>query len=442
MSSPSLLRTGSLLALPALSCLLLAAHFLRSGSLDLVMVWLFLPGLMLWRGAWIKPVLQFALTIGMVIWIQTMMDLVQFRQVFGQPWLRMALILSGVALAAGGSVLLFETRTLRAWFSRNPEEKLIQAVVFLLTILTLGVVQAKVSFPILLTDRFFPGYGSVQIVLMALYAVWISGKLQDPKHAPLIRVRMWLFFSVVFFVQLGLGLAGWEQFLMTGALHLPVPAQILAGPIYRGEGFFMLVLFLSTVILVGPAWCSHLCYIGAWDRLASGVRKSPGKLPPWTPVARVTIFLLVMAAALGMHLLNVHWTWALTLAAVFGLLGVAIMALVSRRMGVMAHCTVFCPIGLAAVVLGKLSPWRLRIDSDCDACGRCARFCRHQALQPDDLRLRRPGLSCTLCGDCISRCRNNRLAYHFPWLSGTASWSLFITLITVLHTLFLATARI
>ena len=54
-----------------------------------------------------------------------------------------------------------------------------------------------------------------------------------------------------------------------GEMHLPVPALILAGPLYRGEGFFMLFLFLSTVLIVGPAWCSWLCYVGAWDNVSS-----------------------------------------------------------------------------------------------------------------------------------------------------------------------------
>ena len=34
----------------------------------------------------------------------------------------------------------------------------------------------------------------------------------------------------------------------------PIPAMILAGPLYRGEGFFMPLLFLSTIFFVGPAW--------------------------------------------------------------------------------------------------------------------------------------------------------------------------------------------
>lgn len=87
------------------------------------------------------------------------------------------------------------------------------------------------------------------------------------------EARVWLMFSGVFFAQLVLGLLGAERFLMTGNLHLPVPAVILAGPLCRGEGFFMLILFLCTVLIVDPAWCGWLCYIGAWDNVAASARR-------------------------------------------------------------------------------------------------------------------------------------------------------------------------
>jgi len=41
--------------------------------------------------------------------------------------------------------------------------------------------------------------------------------------------------------------------------------MILAGPAYRREIGFMTWLFLSTIILNGPALCSHLCYMVSLD---------------------------------------------------------------------------------------------------------------------------------------------------------------------------------
>ena len=95
--------------------------------------------------------------------------------------------------------------------------------------------------------------------------------VSDPKRNRQLRALLWGGFSVIFFLQLALGLLGLNQMLMTGTSRLPIPALILAGPVYLGEGIFMLGL-LTTIAMVGPAWCSHLCYIG--------LRGLSGSLPP------------------------------------------------------------------------------------------------------------------------------------------------------------------
>ena len=80
----------------------------------------------------------------------------------------------------------------------------------------------------------------------------------------------------MFFAQFVFGVAGVERLLMTGQLHVPVPAVVVAGPLYRGEGLFMPILFAATLLLVGPAWCSYLCYVGSWDGLAATARRHAG----------------------------------------------------------------------------------------------------------------------------------------------------------------------
>ncbi|MBW2263440.1 MAG: 4Fe-4S binding protein, partial [Deltaproteobacteria bacterium] len=193
--------------------------------------------------------------------------------------------------------------------------------------------------------------------------------MMDPARSPRVRVWIWRLFSLVFFGQLGLGLLGFETFLMTGEVHLPVPALILAGPAFRGGGLFMIVLFGVTVVLVGPAWCSHLCYIGAWDDAASRLRRKPGRMPAWRRGMHVALLAAVLLAALGMRLAGVPGAAAAAAAGVFGLAGVGIMILWSRRMGVMVHCTAWCPVGVAATWLGRISPFRVAIDEGCTRCG-------------------------------------------------------------------------
>ena len=149
-------------------------------------------------------------------------------------------------------------------------------IVFVFLMLTM--VQLKMPLPILILERFIHGAGWFEIAVISIYGGYVAFKMQDPINVPRWRRITWITFSIVFFTQLILGLSGLDKFLMTGKLHLPIPMMILAGPLYRGQTSIMTLLFLSTVILSGPAWCSQLCYFGAFDSLASRGKTQRGAL--------------------------------------------------------------------------------------------------------------------------------------------------------------------
>ncbi len=294
----------------------------------------------------------------------------------------------------------------------------------------------------LLLERFFPGWGWIEIAVLSVYAAWLTPKMLDPERAPIWRPRFWRLFSLGFFVQLALGLWGDSRFLMTGTLHLPVPALIIAGPVFRLQLSFMPILFFATALLLGPAWCSHLCYIGAWDDLASRATTRPTPLPRWRHPVRVAILVAVVATALAFRITGISARAATFAAALFGAAGVAVMAFWSRRSGQMVHCVTFCPIGLIAGLTGRLNPFRLKIEAACTDCLACRRTCRYDALTREDIARRRPGISCTLCGDCLSGCPNGMIWVRFPGLTARAARTLFVVLTVALHTAFLGLARI
>jgi polyferredoxin len=313
---------------------------------------------------------------------------------------------------------------------------------FILTALILAIAHIKLSFPILLLERFIPGGGWFEILLLSIYAGFITEKMLDVTQSAKWRHRIWWIFSAVFFTQLIIGLIGIEKLLMTGKLHLPIPTLIVAGPIYRGENYFMPILFIATIILVGPAWCSHLCYIGAWDDFASRGRKKSKKMPAWRQQARIAILLIVIATAIILRALGVSTFAAGGAALIFGLVGVAIMIFWSRKMGVMTHCVTFCPMGPLANWLGRISPFRIKInDSTCTDCAICHTACRYDALNTIDIKNRKPNISCTLCGDCLGTCQDGALEYHFLSLKGKSARILFIVLVVSLHAVFMGVAR-
>ncbi len=429
--------------LPAIiSCLLLAAHFLRAGNPGLVALWLSFPLLLAFKRNWATIIFQLVIFSGSAIWIAVLADYWQARALIGAPKLRLALILGGVACFTAVSALVFFTPALKKVFSPDDSPVFPAITAFLLTFVTFSIIRFKVSFPIILLERFIRGGGWLEAFWLAVYAGFLAVFFQSPANQKKWRPRIWGLFSFIFFLQLAIGLAGQEQFLMTGRLHLPVPALILAGPLYRGSGFFMLILFSVTVLLVGPAWCSWLCYIGPWDDCASRLKSRPGSLPSWRGHLRIVLLVVVLLTAFTTRVLNVPTIATISSAAVFGVIGVGFMVGWSRRVGLMTHCVSYCPVGFVSTRLGKLSPFRIKIDDDCDKCGACRQVCRYDSLGKQDIERRQPGEACTLCGDCVSQCGGGHIGYHFSGLTPHSSRVLFIILITSLHAVFVGVARI
>jgi ferredoxin len=428
--------------LVVLSALLLGSHFLRAGAVGIAVTCVCASLLLAIRRAWAVIVLQLGLVFAAFEWLRTALGFIQLRMAMGAPWLRLALILGAVIAVAFAGVALLQRRLAQHDRAGTQEPTAVALCAFGLTFATLAIVQLHVPLRMILLDRFVPGLGWAAAVGLGSYAAWVAEVMLDPRAQPRWRRAIWLVFSAVFFGQLLLGLAGVDRMLMTGELHVPVPAVIAAGPIFRGERFFMPVLFLSTVLLVGPAWCSHLCYIGAWDQAATRRQRRPTPLPRWAPWVRAGLLIAVVASALVLRWAGVRGTVAAALAGGFGVAGILVMLFWSRRTGTMAHCVVFCPLGLLANLLGKLSPFRLRISSACDQCGVCARVCRFDALRPEHLGRRRVGLSCSLCGDCVRTCRRAALGYWFLGLSERGARTAFIVLVVSLHATFVGLARL
>ncbi|MFQ8737503.1 MAG: hypothetical protein ACLSAH_17215 [Bilophila wadsworthia] len=178
---------------------------------------------------------------------------------------------SASLFTATAALLLKERRG--AWYARGRKRALMRTAAFFGTIAILTPL-LFVAPQVFLTERFLPGWAPLHILLAGFWASWVASRLGDRDAAPRTRLFIWRLFSVVFFVQLALGLAGYGLFLMTGNLHLPVPGMILAAPLYRGGGLFM--PFCSASPLLAGAACATCAISGSgipW-RLP-GARLSP-----------------------------------------------------------------------------------------------------------------------------------------------------------------------
>ena len=317
----------------------------------------------------------------------------------------------------------------------------LSAAVFFFVVILLTAIQSQLETELLILERFFQRGGWIEIAVIASYGGFLVYKMKDPNKSPFWRQTSWMIFSVVFFSQLILGVSGLERFLMTGDLHLPVPALIISGPIYRGEVSIMTFLFLSTIILTGPAWCSHLCYFGGMDNAVAG--RKAGK-SSWLRKSGIkhTFLVLIILITLLLRIFHVGGLYALAGGLVAGLIGIALIVFVSGRKGKMANCVLFCPVGTIVSYLKYVNPFRMYLDESCTACGMCSFACNYDALTKNDIRKGKPGLTCTYCGDCLAACQHDSIKYKFLNMDTGTARNLYLFLTVSFHVIFLALARI
>ena len=112
---------ATLLVLPALALLLLAAHFFHAGAGLVAAICILLITLLFVPRAWAGRVLQVVLALGVIEWILTAYTLAQVRMQHGDPYVRLVVILGGVALLTAVAVALFQHPAMRARFGFGGE---------------------------------------------------------------------------------------------------------------------------------------------------------------------------------------------------------------------------------------------------------------------------------------------------------------------------------
>ena len=310
----------------------------------------------------------------------------------------------------------------------------------LLTILLLWTVAIKIP-QLFLCERFFSGGCWLQIAFAASYAFLLCWKMQDIRLRNRWRRYSWLLFSIVFFGQLLLGTMVDNVFLLSGELHLSVPMMIIGGAVYRWELGFMPVLLIVTILISGPAWCSHLCYFGALDNASAGTLLKPEPYKFRQPM-RYGILILTVFGAFIAKWSGLPSVLALGTAGLFGVVGLFII-IISRKRHVMMHCSAYCPVGAVVSISKYISPFRFKIDKNaCTSCGACISKCRYGALSKEQIKKGSLGINCSYCGDCMATCRHNALKYSFLNMDASRSEKLWLIIVITLQACFMVVARV
>ena len=116
---------------------------------------------------------------------------------------------------------------------------------------------------------------------------------------------------------------------------------------------------------------------------------------------------------------------------------------ISQKNGLMIHCTYYCPIGFIVNLYSKIYPIKVKINNNCDLCNKCIKECKYSAISFDKEKNKMTiGFSCTNCGDCIDVCHANAINYSLYNKQKPELRNFWIVLTIVIHTVFLAFARI
>lgn len=107
-----------------LSLVMLGAHFMRYGNSIGVIGALALIALLFVRRPWVARLTQVVLVLGALEWVRTLYELVQERAVYGQPLVRMSVILGVVAAVSFCSALLFQSSTFKRIYRPDRPERI------------------------------------------------------------------------------------------------------------------------------------------------------------------------------------------------------------------------------------------------------------------------------------------------------------------------------
>ena len=114
---------GPRVILFVVAALLLAAHFLRQGSMVLAVVCLLTPLLFFVKKRWSLVLLQVAAYAATTIWIATAIAVVEERLAFGRSYTAAVLILGAVAAVTLLAGLLLNSRAVKERYPASPKQR-------------------------------------------------------------------------------------------------------------------------------------------------------------------------------------------------------------------------------------------------------------------------------------------------------------------------------
>ena len=210
------------------------------------------------------------------------------------------------------------------------------------------------------------------------------------------------------------------------------PAQITG---HYASVTSMLIIWFIAALVLGRGWCSWVCFYGGWeDGISRLSKKTRVTLPQDDRIRYFSFAVLLFVVLLSLRTLSsVYCEWFCPFKLVteyaeitgiltyistimfillfFGL--VVVLPYLTRKR---VQCTSFCPFGAFQSLVGRISPFRIRIDPEaCSKCMRCVSVCPTMSIKPETIKNGKtsPLITCTLCGECVTACPKGAIQYGY-----------------------------
>ena len=187
------------------------------------------------------------------------------------------------------------------------------------------------------------------------------------------------------------------------------PISAVQNVILKASTAYLLLFLVPTVVALfaGRVFCGYVCPFGALQELLHVKRLRQAIPPRWMRFLRfipyaILAYLVVRVIATGV----LTWDGTTPFKAFFTFggtpltLGISVLFAVASIFLFRPFCRLFCPLGAWLSLVSRVSPFRIRVGSNCINCGKCDIACGVCAVECGGVS----SADCLLCGECVRAC--------------------------------------
>lgn len=199
-------------------------------------------------------------------------------------------------------------------------------------------------------------------------------------------------------------------------MHLQFAPSLLKTGLHMATGAVIsLIIILLLTVISGRTYCSFLCPLGILQDIIGFLSRRKNKPERNYKVLRyfmtgVVFGMLIFGWNIGFLLLDPYSNFGrmftgFSIGSILPFIFLTILVIWKKRI----FCTTLCPVGTVLGLISRYSVFKIRINDNCVACGKCVTACPAGCID-----LERESIDnerCIRCMNCISSCKVNGIDF-------------------------------